>query len=121
MLGTLTSHIVNGLNEDLQIEVNDAPGAGGACHEYTVRSKSNPSVYCRVSFQNGPIKESGPNGISQEALLAIVEHRLLGFQNGEFSTKENAVALTKVQEAMLWLQKRTNDRLRRGVEGTNQK
>jgi hypothetical protein len=117
----LTSHIINGLNEDLEIEVNDQPGAGNACHEYTIRSRSNPSVYCRISFQNGPIGAVGFNGISQEALLAVVEDRLLGFQSGEFSTKENAVALTKVQEAMLWLQKRTNDRLRRGVEGTNQK
>ncbi len=29
--------------------------------------------------------------------------------------------LTKLQEAMMWLQKQTMDRMRRGVEGTNQK
>lgn len=76
---------------------------------------------CDINFQNGPIKESGVNGISNESLLAIVEDRLLGFQSGQFACRENAIALTKLQEAMMWLQKRTRDRVARGVEGTNQK
>jgi hypothetical protein len=37
----------------------------------------------------------------------------------EFSCRENAIALTKIQEAMMWLQKRTRDRVARGVEGRN--
>ena len=74
-----------------------------------------------VSFQNGPIKEAGVNGISGEALIAIVIDRLRSFQAGPFSCRDNAVALTKLEEAMMWLQKRTRDRLARGVEGTNQK
>jgi hypothetical protein len=65
------------------------------------------------------VQEAGVNGISNEALLAIVEDRLLGFQAGPYSCRENAVALTKVQEAMMWLQKRTLDRVKRGVEGTH--
>ena len=127
----ITSHKVNGLNDALQIQVLDEPGAGGANHKYAVygfHTKDNPSAggdndetRCLVQFQNGPIAEAGVNGISNEALLAIVEHRLLGFQSGEFACRENAVALTKLQEALMWLQKRTTDRMRRGVEGTNQK
>lgn len=76
---------------------------------------------CDINFQNGPIAESGVNGISNEALLAIVEDRLIGFQSGEYACRENAIALTKLQEAMMWLQKRTRDRVARGVEGTMQK
>ena len=124
----LTSHKVNGLNEDLDIVVGDEPGQGGACHVYQVNYCLNPgttdggiSPMCSVNFQNGPVQEFGINGITNEALLAIVEDRLLGFQSGQFACRENAVALTKLQEAMMWLQKRTLDRLRRGVEGTNQK
>ena len=86
----------------------------------TIRVPSQMSSEC-LHFQNGPIKEAGFNGISVEALLAIVEDRLLGFQSGVFNCRENAVALTKIQEAMMWLQKRTRDRLARGVEGTNVK
>lgn len=124
----LTSHKVNGLNEVLLINVLDEPGQGNACHEYQVirGTNNNGDEYdyvelCNVKFQNGPIQEHGVNGISNEALLAIVEDRLIGFQSGEFSCRENAVALTKLQESMMWLQKRTRDRMARGVEGTNQK
>lgn len=121
----LTSHKVNGLNEALRIQVIDEPGQGNACHEYTI-TFDNANLDCGygacvISFQNGPIQEVGVNGISNEALLAIVEDRLLGFQSGSFACRENAIALTKLQEAMMWLQKRTRDRIARGVEGTNQK
>ena len=123
----LTSHKVNGLNEVLRIEVLDEPGQGNACHLYGITSDEPrlsampPAVMCSIRFQNGPIQEAGVNGISQEALLAIVEDRLIGFQTGEYACRENAIALTKVQEAMQWLLKRTRDRMARGVEGTNQK
>lgn len=119
----LTSHKVNGLNECLRISVLDEPGQGNACHAYEIKvvnADGNDEIQF-VRFQNGPILEAGVNGISNEALLAIVEDRLLGFQSGQYACRENAVALTKLQEAMMWLQKRTLDRLRRGVEGTNQK
>lgn len=116
----LTSHKVNGLNEALQITVLDEPGQGNACHVYVIKVADPTSpVACNVRFQNGPILESGINGISQEALLAIVEDRLFGFQSGKFACRENAIALTHIQEAMMWLQKRTMDRMKRGVEGTH--
>jgi len=114
----LTSHKVDGLNEALVVSVTDEPGSGGACHEYLIASLD---VLCEIGFQDGPIGEVGVNGISNEALLAIVEDRLIGFQSGEFRCRENAVALTKLQEAMMWLQQRTRDRIARGVEGTTQK
>lgn len=121
----LTSHKVNGLNEALKISVIDGPGAGGACHHYTIIADESKitlgdgvTVYQELNFQNGPILEAGVNGISQEALLAIVEDRLQCFQAGPYACRENAIALTKIQEAMMWLLKRTRDRMARGVEGT---
>jgi hypothetical protein len=125
---TITDHKLNGLNNDLTIYVCDEPGAGGANHVYDIAYNLNPgtadggtSSMCRVSFQNGPIKEAGINGISGEALIAIVIDRLRSFQSGPYSCRENAVALTKLEESLMWLQKRTRDRLARGVEGTNAK
>ena len=119
----LTSHKVNGLNEALKIQVLDEPGQGNACHEYEVllQKDENTRKEWLISFQNGPIGEAGFNGISGEVLLAIVEDRLIGFQSGQYACRENAIALTKIQEAMMWLQKRTRDRMARGVEGTHQK
>ena len=115
----LTSHKVNGLNEALRIEVLDEPGQGNACHQYHVTPVSGNAKGVLIEFQNGPLQETGhPNGLSGEVLLAIVEDRLIGFQSGQYACRENAVALTKIQEAMMWLQKRTRDRMARGVEGT---
>lgn len=118
----LTSHKVNGLNEALEITVLDEPGQGNACHEYSITPTTGNATGMRITFQNGPLSETGyPNGISNEALLAVVEDRLQGFQSGEFACRDNAFALAKLQEATMWLHKRTRDRLARGVEGTNQK
>ena len=41
------------------------------------------------------------------------------FQDSEFECRENAVAITKLEEALLWLRKRTIGREKRGVEGTH--
>ncbi|REJ65852.1 MAG: hypothetical protein DWQ31_16660 [Planctomycetota bacterium] len=118
----MTSHKVNGLNEALTIIVNDEPGPGNACHLYSITyAEEGQTQVQSVCFQNGPILEKGVNGVSNEALLAIVEDRLQGFQSGEFSCRENAVALTKLQECIMWLQKRTRDRMARGVEGTHER
>lgn len=115
----ITEHKVNPVNDVIDIFVTDEPGAGGANHEYTVSVPGHD--HTPLSFQNGPIKEAGVNGITQEVLLAIVADRLRSFQSGPFASRENAVALTHIETAMLWLHKRTLDRMRRGVEGTHQK
>jgi hypothetical protein len=106
-----------------RVVVLDEPGQGGACHEYKVMDipmvDQDSVVYASIIFQNGPVKEFGINGCHQEDLLAIVIDRLENFQKGPFACRENALALTKIQEAMHWLNHRTNDRNQRGVEGTN--
>lgn len=113
----ITSHRVNPLNDKLTITVTDEPGAGGANHRYEVGGPAGPMGL--VSFQNGPIAENGINGLTQEVLLAIVIDRLQSFQKGQFACRENALALTKLEEAKHWLFSRTLERMTRGVEGTN--
>lgn len=124
----ITDHKLNGLNDELHITVLDEPGSGGACHVYSIAYGFNPGTdvggsqeKCRIEFQNGPIKEAGVNGISQEALIAVVIDRLRSFQAGPYACRDNAVALTHFEEGLMWLQKRTRDRMARGVEGTMQK
>lgn len=121
----LTDHTVSGDQAvQLNIDVLDEPGAGNACHRYGINHKvdsDTTELLGHISFQNGPIKEAGVNGITQEALLAIIIDRLRGFQSGSFSCRENAIALTHCEEALMWLQRRTVERIKRGVEGTNQK
>lgn len=119
----VNDHKVNPANDKLEITVLDEPGPGGANHVYEVDTPPEEGKYAgvKIHFQKGPINENGINGITQEVLLAIVADRLRSFQAGQYSCRENAVALTHVETAMLWLHKRTWDRMARGVEGTHQK
>ena len=116
---TLNGHKVNPANDLLTIEVLDEPGAGGANHEYRIKGpvEYDHQIGVNISFQNGPIGENGVNGVTQEALLAIVIDRLRAFQAGPFACRENALALTKIEEAQHWLLHRTRERMVRGVEG----
>lgn len=124
----LTDHIVNPANDRLKIEVLDEPGHGGACHAYVISgfdTKTNPSSglvlrdATRLVFQNGPIAEVGVNGVTHEALLAILADRLRGFQSGRYACAENAEALKHIEAAQSVLLNRTRARMARGVEGTH--
>ncbi len=98
----------------------DEPGQGGANHHYDIESDGSLTVLAAIRFQNGPIKEFGINGITQEALLAIVIDRLRSFQAGPYACEDNQRALEHAHQALKFLQKRTLARIARGVEGTNQ-
>jgi hypothetical protein len=121
----LTSHKVNECNEQIEIKAHPA-SVGGASVRYDVVGPRKqmlgvgmvPSFVVNLTFQDGPIAE-GINGITNEALLAIVCDRLEGFQSGQYKCRENALAITKLEEAMHWLNHRTQQRLQRGVEGTH--
>ena len=182
----LSAHRVNGLNEHLRVFVTDAPGSGGACHDYVIlvpmeasddvceqhqptplehflrynismkpsgfnemsgvdlylgntavpklakiirydTASNDPGsdadvenfVYTRIKFQEGPIKENGINGLSLEALIAVLIDRLEGFQTGTYKCHDNQMALDHLQGARLWTHKRALDRVARQVEGTH--
>lgn len=67
-------------------------------------------------FQHGTVPEAGHNGTTNEAVLSVVIHRLKCLQ-GKFPCRENALAITKLEEAKMWLEERTRNRVARGVEG----
>ena len=95
----------------------------GANHIYCISPiKRAPDAivgeYSQVKFQKGPIKEYGVNGCHNEDLLIIVLDRLQSLNQGKFACRENSLAITKIEEALHWLNHRTADRVKRGVEGT---
>lgn len=115
----ITDHEINPVDQQLNVIALDGPGHGGACHLYEIEyHPAGPVV--RIPFQNGPVGEAGINGITNEALLAVVIDRLRGFQSWQYACRENALALTNLEQAMHWLHHRTRDRVARGVEGTTQ-
>lgn len=76
--------------------------------------------YFNIIFQCGPIQENGINGTTIEEIIEVLWRRLEGFQKGDFRCDENALAITKLQEAQHWLQHRTRLRQEQGVEGKNE-
>lgn len=128
----LTSHKVNSANVELSITAQGMPGPGGANHLYWIggfNTETNPSCpfkrrygapadHTTILFQNGAIGEVGLNGITHEALLAILIDRLESFQTGPYKSNYNADALYHLQAAMDVLHRRTRDRMAQGIEGT---
>lgn len=123
----LHGHEVNPVNATLMVAAMDAPGSGGASHKYMItgfkhpnKDEGDPDVTAAVlHFQNGPIGEAGVNGITHEALLTILIDRLRSFQAGPYKGRENAIALTHLEDAQHWLHARTRERMARNVEGTH--
>lgn len=70
-------------------------------------------------LQEGPIKENGVNGCQVSDMIEIATD-IIRQLNEKFPCRENAIAITKLEEALMWQEKRTQDRLLRGVEGFNQ-
>lgn len=78
-----------------------------------------------ISWQNGPLQKSEggtrdePNGAFVEGVIEAARGRLLHYQESKFACRENALAITRLEEALHWLDHRTAARVERGVEGTH--
>lgn len=109
----------------------DNEGPGGAHHKYvicehghTVWTNGNNSEYvvADIQLQCGPRKEDNSiHGVIDTDLLEIVRDRLKSFQAGPFSSRENACALTHIEEALMWMNRRVEDRIERDVLGRDEK
>ena len=76
-----------------------------------------------ITWQKGPLGRDGkriaPNGAFLEDVVKVGIGKLKDYQNSKFKCRENAIALTHLETALLWLQERTRERDARGVEGTH--
>lgn len=77
-----------------------------------------------ITWQDGPLSVDGerkePNGAFVEGVIQAALGRLEHFQGSKFKCRENALAITKLEEALFWLGHRTAAREARGVEGTHE-
>ena len=78
-----------------------------------------------IEWQNGPLgrSEDGtriePNGAFVEGVIAAAIGRLEYYQASKFKCRENALAITKLEEALHWCGHRTAKREAQKVEGTH--
>ncbi len=70
-----------------------------------------------IKFQLGPHKDVGINGVAVEDVIGVLIRRLQGFQVSGFASRENALTITKLEEAKHWLMHLTMKRKAQGVEG----
>ena len=77
-----------------------------------------------IAWQNGPLAVTGlrleATGAFVEGVIRAALERLQWYQKSKFACLENALAITKLEEALYWCNYRTAGRERRGVEGTHQ-
>ena len=100
---------------------NESGGMDYKIFERDIRP--NNFIYVRddvnsLSFtiQNGPIKENGVNGCHVDTIIEAARIILEGL-NKNFPCRENSLAITKLDESLMWLKERTRNREKRGVEG----
>lgn len=76
-----------------------------------------------IHWQNGPLgretERQEPNGAFVEGVIQSALGRLYYYQSSQFKCRENALAITKLEEALHWLNHRTRNREQRQVEGTH--
>ena len=76
-----------------------------------------------INWQNGPLGRGKdriePNGAFVETVIDAARQRIEYYQESVFKCRENALAITKLEEALLWLNSRTQRRESQGTEGTH--
>lgn len=70
------------------------------------------------TLQDGPIKENGVNGCQIDDVIGFVRDRIQSFQVA-IPCRENEKVLDKLDESLMWLDKRRQERTQRNVEGTS--
>lgn len=74
------------------------------------------SEFIQVKWQDGTVPDNGVNGATIEDVIEVARERIAEL-NAKFPCRENSLAITKLEEATHWLEARTKDRIKRGVEG----
>lgn len=104
------------LNEVHRVGVK---GPGGAYHDYAIVNAETQEILVAIEFQKGPRKDpESQHGAIDSDLLEIARDRLKHFQAGGYACVENQHALDHIEEALMWLNRRVEDRIERNVLGT---
>ena len=107
----------------------DEKGPGGANHKYAIKYDLYPVGepvktidLMEIQMQYGPRnEESSQHGVIDSDLLEIVRDRMRAFQAGPFASEYNEKALEHIELALMYLNRRVEDRIERNVLGTYNK
>ncbi len=116
----ILSHRRTGGSTNPKIQVTaTADGPDESCGNYAIVVDGDITNVANlaIKFHTGPPAE-GVNGVTDEALLAVLIDRIDRWQAGRFACMENHHTLLALREAMGHMGSRTFNRTDRGVEGT---
>lgn len=118
-MAPITEHQHDDLNKAITI-TPDKPGEFGAPNRYILDWKGADGLLraLGISFQAGAVGEVGVNGVSCEALIMVMLHRLRGFQDGPMRCAENAEVIHHLEQALVHCVRRSERRIAAGVKGT---
>lgn len=91
-------------------------------HKYELASFEGGPAQMLQFIEKIPVAEGSKelrtvnDGTTNEEALKVLIDRVQ-YLNGKFPCRENAIVITKLEEALMWLNKRTADRQTRSVEG----
>jgi hypothetical protein len=97
---------------------NDGTGVLNEKHEKI--DLNNPPEVAYIAATDIPNIIPAQEGVTIENLLDMITFDL-AVKNKEIPSRETSIAITKLQEAAMWLAKRASDRKQRGVINTNEK
>lgn len=112
------------INHKLQatnkVDENENP-TGGEVSLHVMKHGDNQFPALIVNWQDGPRGDIEPaNGAFVEDVLWAALQRLEFFQDSKYRCRENAIAITKIEEALFILKDRQLSRSYRGVEGKHE-
>jgi hypothetical protein len=109
------------INNQVCTQLDYTPNNEGIPHSiewdtvfHIIKTEGLKEIECNI--QNGAKQEVGTNGIQLWELLHICLMQYKEFQE-KFPCIETAIIITKIEEALMWDEKRTRARIKRGVEG----
>lgn len=70
-----------------------------------------------IQKEGEPLTTVHDGTTNEEVLMMLIDR--LGVLMDKLPSRETSIAFTHLQEALMWLEKRTADRRKRGVEGTH--
>ncbi len=81
-----------------------------------VTSQTLKFIHKEPMTDNGAELKTVNNGTTNEEVLRVLIDRM-NYLQGKFPCRENAIVITNLEESLMWLEKRTADRVDRKVEG----
>jgi hypothetical protein len=110
-------------SENNELKLTKTVGTSDRGSEFYTDSNDNPTggkswgVGYEINWQNGIVK-GGKNGAFLEEVIEDCIARLEFFNESKFRCRENSLAITKLEEALQWLNYRTSKRSKQGVENS---